>query len=539
MIFCTGLESFAHQTSAQPESSFQGSVVKDQGREPLKKATVQIISEDQDALNYTAVTDQDGHFAVDNMRPGRYRVFVERTGFIEVGKNHRRSLGTAIALDSGQKLNDFVFRMLPAAVVTGRVVDEDGDPMPNVEIAVLHYSYSSGARRLEPERSERTNDLGEYRVGNLSPGQYFVAASPAPEFISPKVKGPDDPAKKDLGYVTTFYPGTVDRNQATPLQLHPGDDVPIDFTLVPGHTFHIRGRVTSLAASGGNKPFVMLMPKEIRTVFSAAEVQADGSFDIPGVAPGSYMISAVAMDAEHPQSAYQSIDVSGSDVNGIRLAASSGSEVRGQVRVDGVQKPDLSQLTFFLRPVDDDGVSSLDFGYRQTLASVKPDGSFELKAVPAGVYQLELEGSSRSMRDYFLKTVVSSGRESANRILRVSGGAVISVDVVVSSAGGEITGVAVDEKNQPVASAMVVAIPDGENNRDRTSYKQAETDQLGRFNLRGLRPGDYHLMAWDYVEDGAFYDPQFVKPYESPSKAVHVTERGQEHQIVRVQHAAE
>ena len=68
--------------------------------------------------------------------PGRYRVFFEKTGFAEVnGRGHRADVNV-ITVPADKPLDDLVFHMLPTAVITGRVMDEDGDPMSNVRVVV-------------------------------------------------------------------------------------------------------------------------------------------------------------------------------------------------------------------------------------------------------------------------------------------------------------------------------------------------------------------------------------------------------------------
>jgi hypothetical protein len=55
-------------------------------------------------------------------------------------------------------------------------------------------------------------------------------------------------------------------------------------------------------------------------------------------------------------------------------------------------------------------------------------------------------------------------------------------------------------------------------------YKSQSTDQYGRFDLRGIAPGDYKLFTWDEVEEGAWEDPDFLKPFEEKGEKVSVQE---------------
>ena len=228
-------------------ATLEGMVVKDAGGEPLKKAIIELIGENQEeGGNYTATSDQEGHFKVTGIRAGRYHMLVERIGYLEVDEKHRHSDGMTLSFEAGQELQDQVLRMLPAAIITGRVVDEEGDPMPDVQIW-LGRKRNGGKFKLHPTGSATTNDLGEYRIGGLFPGKYYALATPTPNFQSlvqaqKNSADPPDPSA-DLSYVATFYPNTTNRAAASPIELHAGDDMPIDFSLSRIRTARIRGAV--------------------------------------------------------------------------------------------------------------------------------------------------------------------------------------------------------------------------------------------------------------------------------------------------------
>ena len=142
------------QSPANRESqdcTFEGRVVRDPGDIPVRKATVQILSDKSmaEGKEYSAITDADGHFRIEAIPSGRYRAFVERSGFVEINRQHQRSAGTALTFEPGKDISDAVLHMLPAAVVVGKVLDEDGDPMPRIDVSVLRYAYQLGQRHLE------------------------------------------------------------------------------------------------------------------------------------------------------------------------------------------------------------------------------------------------------------------------------------------------------------------------------------------------------------------------------------------------------
>src|SRR5271163_591974 len=139
--------SAANSSSSSSVASIAGSVIQEPGSRPLKKVVVQIMAEDQKrGGNYTASTDSDGHFHVEDVVPGRYRIFFEKTGMVEVNGRGLKADVDVFTVRSGQALDDLHFRMLPTAVITGRVTDEDGDPMSGVRLL---------AQRKKPGKSGR------------------------------------------------------------------------------------------------------------------------------------------------------------------------------------------------------------------------------------------------------------------------------------------------------------------------------------------------------------------------------------------------
>jgi protocatechuate 3,4-dioxygenase beta subunit len=523
------LASAQESASAAKESSIAGTVVEEPGSQPLKKVLVQVIAEDQkQGGNYTASTDADGHFRIENVLPGRYRIFLERTGFVGVNGRGLKSDTNVFTVQAGRPVEDLVFRMLPTAVISGRITDEDGDPMSGVRVLALKKVPGKATR--EGAGTEATNDLGEYRLAGLFPGQYWVVAMPPPDFRDyekqqeKSAPGDQSAPQTDTRYVTTYYPGTYDAMQAAAVTLKAGDEMPVNFTLVPARTYRVRGTVTGVSA--GQKPVVELFPKAGDSIrASANEIGPDGQFEVRGVAPGSYVLRAGAGTGTQSLTARQDVSVVAADVEGLKLAPLPAFTLSGHLHLEGSAPGDLTQYAVNLRlaelPEDPGFFMSQDlFGMN---ASVDRLGNFEWKDVNPGAYVVQVYGGE-GQGSFFLKSV-KLGERNIETGFTASGSA--TLDLVVSSKGGIVEG-AVVEKNvdndQPVANATVVAVPEEKYRKLSDRFGIGSTDQHGRFTIRGLAPGSYTLYAWQDLEEGVWRDADFLKSQEANGKTVKVEE---------------
>jgi len=509
------------------QASLEGSVVKEPGGEPIKKAIVEVIGENQgESGNYAATSDSEGRFKIADMIPGRYRILVERTGYIEVDKKGRRSQGMMLSVDAGQEVKGQTLRMLAGAILMGRVLDEDGDPMANVDVTVLRHQ----GKTFEPTGSAQTNDLGEYRVGGLLAGKYYVAATPASNFqtfaMLGKGTGDHVSTAPRASYLRTYYPGVLDRAQASMVEVHAGEEMPVDFSLSRKHAASVRGRVLGLAAGDGGA--VMLRNKEANSEFNTGEIDKDGKFEILNVAPGNYTLTAIAVVKGKSQIAHEPLEIGTTDIEDVQLAPEPPANVRGRVQFAGKSAAlKGAPAVVFLHSLDGDDLenavtASTDEteGFR-TFAKLKPDGTFELPNVPPGNYEVIFTGDSQEVRDTFVESVTAGTKDYVDSGLNVSGGSIM-LDVTVSTAAGIVDGVVAGKKGEPAPGSVVIAVPEERFRKQASRYCRVETDQKGRFSMRGLRPGPYSLYAWEVLDGDEYLDADFLKAADGHGTAIKV-----------------
>jgi len=166
-----------------------GRVVTATDGQPLKSAFVSLVQEGaQEHPKTSAVyTDVDGHFELTKIAPGRYHFAASHTGYVtQQYQEKSNKQGAILALSPGQELKDVLFRLVRGAAIIGRIVDENGEPMPSVAITVLRKPTADERQdwdlpklQLMSESEVTTDDRGEYRAWGLRPGEYYIKASPS------------------------------------------------------------------------------------------------------------------------------------------------------------------------------------------------------------------------------------------------------------------------------------------------------------------------------------------------------------------------
>lgn len=244
-------EGSSTQTAKIPSAqtcSIAGLVVKLGTNEPLKMAHVFLHTWNDPRSGYSAHTDAAGHFAIENIEPGHYRLQVQRAGYISqsYGESSYFRSGAVLDLNPGKNIQDLLFRMVPWAAISGQIKNEDGEPVLHATVEAMLVQRWEGKRQLQMHAQAQTDDLGEFRLFGLAKGRYFVRA---------KVREGSQPALRDLGaggpgssaptgYAPVYFPGTTDEVRAVAIDLAPGEEFrSVNFTLIPIRTLRIGGRV--------------------------------------------------------------------------------------------------------------------------------------------------------------------------------------------------------------------------------------------------------------------------------------------------------
>ena len=138
---------------------------------PIRRAQIRISSPDA-RINRDVTTDSDGRFEFLTLPAGRYRLYVTKAGYVslEYGQARPFEAGKPLDIANGQSLEKIDFSLPRGSAITGRVTDEFGDPITDVQVQAMRYQFTNGERQLvNAGRVATTDDLGQYRIFGLMP----------------------------------------------------------------------------------------------------------------------------------------------------------------------------------------------------------------------------------------------------------------------------------------------------------------------------------------------------------------------------------
>jgi uncharacterized surface anchored protein len=520
------------QAQTPAKGSLEGQVVNAKTGAPLKKAGVRLTMVYTGVgprpaggpVARTAETDDQGRFAFAGLDAGKYRLIAERQGFLRQSYGERKYSGggTPVPVAEGQSVKSILFRLNPQAVITGKVLDEDGEPLANVQVRALRYVYMGGRRQWTQANSANSSDIGEYRLPELQPGRYLVSTNARNGgrgmnmiFQSAEPLTP----LPDMTYAATYYPSTTDATTAMPIDVGAGGEIHgIDIRLIKTRVWRVRGKVIGPSGERGRGAIqVGLSPAEgpANNQLMSMARPPDGQFEIRNVPSGSYILHAQSMAAGQSWAAVMPVQVTGSHVDGLTLNLATGGDLQGTIKlVDATTPVELKNLSVMLRPVGFVGFG----GAAPQRGRVTEEMKFAIKGVPPVKFAVNVLGIPNTC---YLKSVQFGGRDVTSEGLDMSAGG--PLEVVLSAAAAEVDAVVLDKDGKAAVNAVVALVP-----KDGSNPIVQMADENGILALKGLKPGDYKILAWEDVEQGAPQDPDFLKQFESKTKSVKVDSAGRE-----------
>ncbi len=516
---------------ASPANNYRvaGTVVSKTDGHPLARARVTLRDTKDSRKFESLITAEDGRFDFPVVPPGKYSLTGAKRGFITAAYDQHQQFSTAIVTGAGIDTDALLLRLAPAAVISGKILDESGEPVRHATVTLYYQDHSSGVDEIHQSRGAQTGDQGDYEIPSLIPGTYFLSASAKPWYaIHPQTDPPGSRSRRknapdppenfdrslDVTYPVTYYSDVTETDSATPIPIRGGEHLQLDIHLNPVPSLHLLFHVPVPADHGYTIP-QLEQPAFDGTTFVQADstrVISPGLVEISGVPAGRYNILIRQPGQPGVSTRVNGVDLIKDHEVINTSSAESASSVKISVQVTGsTSLPD--QLSIGWRSSSGRGLA----GWKR----VDAKGELEFPQMASGRYELAVWGPPQP---YSIKQMSAEGATVSGHSLILPAGASATVSLTLVAGSSNVEGTA-KHAGKPFSGAMVVLIPkdalkDPEANRDL--YRRDQSDLDGTFSLRDVIPGSYTLLAIENGWDLDWSQPAAIAPYLSHGQTIQV-----------------
>ncbi len=487
-----------------PDGAIGGAVRSTKTGEPLKSVQVSLeLAAESQTSSLRATTGPAGEFLFSGLPAGKYFLRFRKTGYRKVPARAH-----VISLAADGKIQGLNFGLAPAAVITGRVADFDGEPVPDTLVRAYSLHHRGESVLLSPAARAQADDLGEYRLYNLAGGKYIVSVSaprpgtPAGEFYA--------------GVADVYYPNAVFLSQSTPLRVRWGQELAdIDLELQDEPTYWVAGAVFDGATGDGCFDCTMRIARLdgglIQTLPKQGQVFADGAFLVRGLSAGTYKLS-VRQAGDRRVVGQRVVQVTDRNLDNVVLIAGLGRAVSGKIvfeeRVGEGPGGGIDVSLFALSAA----------AWPIPKANTKKDSTFLLEAVPAETYRLAVQPLPPGT---YLKALRVGGQRLPRPELTVPEDSPLAgVQVVLAFDAATVTGQVrprqSSSREEGSVEARVALVPKPSQGGYATA-KEVEATPDGSFSFYSVVPGAYTLYALPSMSAAQVMDPAVqsaLRPYE-------------------------
>ncbi|MGZ4789793.1 MAG: carboxypeptidase regulatory-like domain-containing protein [Terriglobales bacterium] len=493
-----------------------------QAGKPLSSATVAMLGNNRTPTAplppaYSTTSDANGAFSFPDVEPNTYRLFAQRTGYLEfVFANPD---GTVVIPMAQGDRKSIEVKMTPQSFISGRITDADGEPFPGAMVTVFRVNRMNGTRQRASNPVPAGAD-GSFSIGNLMAGRYYLAAASPPSMTQTNQREVRGNNGGDERYVTTYYPDAVDASAASPIEVAPGAELrSIDIRLRKARVFHLYGKVVN--AAGASLPSAMLTLRDpsVSDPLNANRISVvEGNFAINGLLPGAYSLQAQSGPTRELQG-HLVVTITDRDIDDAIVTLTPALEIPLSVRIDDADPQQSQKLRRALRFT----LTATDGTNDNAMAQTKADG-WLFRTIGLGTYRMGLDVPDGT----YVKSIRFGNQDITTGLLdTTSGGG--ALEMVLSPHAAEVTGIVQDANGQPLSGVIVTLwMPGLQPFGTLDQARSTGTDAMGHFRFGNLRPGEYRIAAWEKIEQGLGNVAEFHVKFDNKATVVRLAEDSRE-----------
>ena len=535
---------FMAQTDPDPERRTGGSTVRgmvtysDTGR-PMRHASVQLVNNDNGAYEGEAVTNGRGQFLLEHVRAGRYILFADLPGILlparfernmapvssQLRLNAKRDLFTEVVVNGTDSV-DVKLEVVRGGVITGRVVTEDDQPVPNAEIKLLRRENEKWIpevvtwRGAAEEDRTKTDASGVYRVAGLEAGDYIVRVSEAT--ISYDRFAHAEDAYSDGSLMVAYYPSATNIKEAQSVTVVEGSESSgVDVRLPERIPRSISGSITYGPDDAPAAYIGILIARTDESGFLSVfdnTVRADdnGNWAVRGIPAGNYVLrfsgtirSSSAQSGRQVYIALKQVPVTVANEDVLlNTRVEPGAVVHGTIKFEGPPPDSVHDLNLGVVLATEGSERQLNNPSRRSNPDYKwgylrDSSKFEIRELAAGKYWFVMSGFDPDL--YYVKSVTRKGVDLAQSPFTLAAGAefgdvLVTLGTDVATIEGQVSNAKpkTSPKETKTSAGDVVVMLAPANDATRRFSRgllTVQPDAQGKFTFT-CGPGEYFLAAF-------------------------------------------
>lgn len=503
--------------------SVEGRVTNSVTGDPISGATVHFYAQSVNpnaSSSPTAATQADGSFRIDSLPPGSYFAVAEQSSFTNTAS------GVVVRVGSGQQVSNVALQLKPLGSISGKVVDENGNPVASARVTAYATYDWRGHTQLRAGQNTTTGKDGTYQLKKLVPGRYFLAADPEAA-AAPEAQDSAQPRNASPALVATFYPNTLSLDGAAAIDIAPAQNAAgIAIHLLRSASHRLQGKVEEIEGDGATlKATLSLSPQGTLPwagLSKTVKAAKDGTFSFDQVIPGAYTLWLTAAVAGGGGSrggsvqkllARQNIDVTAEDVTGIDLPILPPVSLTGKVVLDPSGTQNLARVRIALIP----GGETMFGSYAR--ANVNADGSFSIPRVDPGEYRVSVQGIPQGS---YVQSVEYNRQDVTKTAIDLSQGGGGELDITMRMGAAEVDGTVEAAGSSGPVYGIAVLVPE-QVASDGSGTLVGTVMPNGSFVVQNVPPGRYFALAVPRFT-GVWQNVSFLREIEKAGTSVDVQE---------------
>jgi hypothetical protein len=464
------------------QATFSGLVINAITKESLAGVHVTLLSVSRfpdPNQPYGSTSGRDGRFSIPNLPAGVYTLSPRHNGFLYLQDENRDFSEVRITLKPGDAVADRVVEMTPIAIISGRVVDEFGDPVERASVRARAIGVDSSMSPVLSRMYAFTDDRGQFRITG-APGKFRVAATSLAQgrgVHEIRSDGSEPPV-----YAETWHPASESQDRGAVVEAIAGREVAgIDIRLVRKRSLTISGVVTG-TPEGSIRAEIFAHTKFLG--LTPATPGAEGRFSFSGLPSGQYYVWAHYQSGSlELNSAPAEVLLENANETSLTLGLAPSEQLSGTVEFERDTANRAPAQTPTVR------LELLPFHWVEIQGKVDREGKFSLRSVFPGKYRLRVESLPENA---FIKAVSVDGNLSPDTVVDFTRGVKGSeIKISISLKGASIEGTVSSETGKAACCAMVVLADNIENVNDHMISVPAGE----KYRFTGLHPGKYRLIV--------------------------------------------